>query len=108
MADEDQDQQSAAIEYSMHVPAFQPLVDLCRASCPSEVAECAAAGAAELWLADIMPFTSPSQALVSDETYWASARIQKDVLRRLNHVGSRTDWSYYQPISACFASMMRE
>lgn len=68
---EDQDQQSAAIEYSMHVLAFQPLVDLCRASCPSEVAECAAAGAAELWLADIMPFASPSQALIPDEIYWA-------------------------------------
>lgn len=68
---EDQDQQSAAIECSMHVPEFQPLADLCRASCPSEVAECAAAGAAELWLAYITPFASPSQALTPDEIYWA-------------------------------------
>ncbi|WP_139231505.1 hypothetical protein [Aliiroseovarius crassostreae] len=104
---EDPGQRGAAIEYSMHVPAFLPLVDLCRERCPNEVAECSAAGAAELWSADVMPFASPSQALIPDNIYWVSGRIQQDVLQRLSHGGGRTDWSYYEPISACFASMMR-
>jgi len=34
--------------------------------------------------------------------------VPSDVLRRLNHVGSRADWSYYEPISACFSGMMQE
>lgn len=104
---EDPELQGVAIEYSVHVPAFQPLADLCKARCPNEAAECSAAGAAELWSADIMPFASPSQALIPDNIYWTSGRIQRDVLQRLSQGGGRKDWSYYEPISECFASMMQ-
>lgn len=94
-----------AINYSKDVPAWRPMVNLCETYCPDEVAECSAVGAAELYAANTFPFASPSQALIPDDVYWSSGRIDDDVLTILLEGSSRERWALYAPISECFASL---
>jgi len=71
------------IKYSIQVPALKPLVNFCSKRCKNSVQTCVAVGASLAFGLPPFPFSSPAESLVSNKRYWASARIDQDIARRL-------------------------
>ncbi len=95
----------AATRMSGEIVAWTPIRDLCNNHCPDEVSACTATGAALL----SSPFTprSPLQSLITNEEYWASKRIEGDVVRSivdLRHWDADTGVTY----NHCFMSNIQK
>lgn len=89
-----------AFAHSADVVALTPIADFCRAHCPQSVNSCVAVGGVELFLAGPLPFNSPSERLVPNNVYWASDRMQGDLLRRFKPDPARA--ALYAAHDTCF------
>ncbi|MEM8980976.1 MAG: hypothetical protein AAGD04_15950, partial [Pseudomonadota bacterium] len=77
-----------------------PLEAFCRANCSENVGACLVVGDARLARAAPFPMRSPSEALISEDTYWNSARMDRDIARRVASLaGPKVDLSM---IDMCF------
>ncbi|WP_298853419.1 hypothetical protein [uncultured Ruegeria sp.] len=78
---ENSDVREAATRLSGEIEAWTPIRNFCSEHCSGEVSVCTATGATLL----SSPFTprSPLQGLISNERYWASERIEGDVVRSI-------------------------
>jgi hypothetical protein len=67
-----------------NVRLWTPIRNFCEKKCPNEIAECTAQGGARIaWQSAKTPgsfhLTSPLQSVISDEVYWASPRVNRDL-----------------------------
>jgi hypothetical protein len=63
------------------LPELAPLRTFCEETCPLAISECEISSTRALTLSAAFPhpMASPSQALISDVQYWASARFDRDL-----------------------------
>lgn len=83
---EDQGLRNLITRYAELVPAWKPLRDLCESSCAPSYDSCLLAGGTAIGYSRRFPFSSPLQSLISDETYWNSARIRGDAARFMTEI----------------------
>jgi hypothetical protein len=105
----DPDARALAMTHAVNIPSHAPLRRLCAEQCGTDLNACMAAGAALLGIsaAPIMPFDSPSGALIPNDTYWASPRIEADILRLLRSSLERPLEDPLSEMSTCFVGMVR-
>lgn len=89
-----------ARRFAPDVLEWTPIRRLCTAHCPNSVDSCTALGSSLTGnKSRPFPFSSPSEALLSNARYWASARIELDVVRRMPDL---RDWpQVYPSVDAC-------
>jgi hypothetical protein len=97
-----------AMTHAVSIPSHAPMRTLCEARCGDELNACMAAGAALLGIsaAPIMPFASPSEALIPNEAYWSSPRMEADVLRLLRTQMDPALTESLSELNACFVQMI--
>lgn len=85
------------------IEAWQPLYAYCTRTCPDNPARCTVAGAYQV--GGIMPFASPLESVISTETYWASERMDGDLIRRIspqaNWLSPPGEGHYVERLDAC-------
>jgi hypothetical protein len=82
------------------VESWTPLRQFCERKCADAVPTCIVAGVAAT--DNIFPFNSPTERLISNEVYWSSPRMEKDIACRL--VVDPATAKYVSEIDACFVS----
>lgn len=89
-----------AQRHASDVLEWTPIRHLCAAHCPTSVNSCTALGSSLTGnKSRPFPFSSPSEALLPNARYWASARIELDVVRRMPDL---RDWpQVYPTVDAC-------
>lgn len=96
-----------SVEHASTVRAWTPLASFCAAHCPNSKGTCTVLGAA-LVSGSQFPFESPTERLLPDEVYWASSRMEGDLVRKYEDMSDR-DWhGKLAGIDACFMPAVAE
>ncbi len=91
---------------SNDVKSWTPIKNFCEKNCPDTQQECIAVGANAWTLAGPFAMRSPAQSLISNDTYWSSARSEADLARQIRDVEEWGNWSAYTQLNACFFESM--
>ncbi|PCJ10035.1 MAG: hypothetical protein COB16_01670 [Rhodobacteraceae bacterium] len=98
-------QRAVALAHSGSIPSLHPLANFCQSLCPKTQNYCTAIGASLLFLAPVQPLASPVENLLPAVTYWSSARIEAELMRRLPVLAKYGPW--VRDFDACFADTVR-
>jgi len=100
---EDERYRDLVMSEVVKVPELLPVVNWCNINCANSAQQCSVAalfgGVNNYGL-----FSSPSESLLSNVTYWSSPRIEADIARRLPDLTEYGPW--LRGFDACFAATM--
>jgi len=97
----------AAIDNAENITSWRPIRNLCEKSCAETVNNCTVTGASLLWQAGPFPMRSPIEALIPNDQYWQSARIEADITRKIPNL-NRFENSLDGNMNACFVRTMQK
>jgi len=95
------------IDLSNDVRSWTPIKNFCERNCSESQQSCIAVGASALSAAGPFSMRSPAESLISNDTYWSSARAEADLARQIRDVKSWNNWSQYTQLNACFFESMQ-
>lgn len=83
------------------VEPWTPVRTFCQKHCVSDVPGCTVMGVALMWDLGALPLGSPAESLIPNTTYWASPRMEADIVRAIRDLRDLRDVS---AVDTCFVA----
>lgn len=100
---EDERYRDLVVSEVVKVPELLPVINWCNVNCADSVPQCTVA-ALFGGIHSYGLFSSPSESLLPNVTYWSSPRIEADVARRLPDLTDYGPW--LRGYNTCFVDKM--